>query len=167
SSSTPRASRTVIRKFHTLLKQQKSAQGDALANVNREIEELGGLHIIACPASGRAATGGGSGKVLIGWLKQMGWAAPVAKENEKERHRLLKVGAILPRDLDRRHGNRPAFTPSVHFNFFNHGREPPRGAEYHQCMHEVLSTDGITLFRKSDGQSKSLPFSAYDLFVFD
>ncbi|KAH9030691.1 putative methyltransferase-domain-containing protein [Lactarius pseudohatsudake] len=98
SSSTPHASRTVIRKFHTLLKQQKSAQGDALANVNREIEELGGLEAyqrMSCIGQS-SDRGGGSEKVLIGWLKQMGWAAPVAKENEKERHRLLEVGAVRP-----------------------------------------------------------------------
>ncbi|KAH9004956.1 hypothetical protein EDB86DRAFT_1692976 [Lactarius hatsudake] len=102
SSSTPRASRTVIRKFHTLLKQQKSAQGDALANVNREIEELGGLEAyqrMSCIGQS-SDRGVGSEKVLIGWLKQMGWAALVAKENEKERHRaalrLLEVGAVRP-----------------------------------------------------------------------
>lgn len=94
SSSTPRASRTVIRKFHTLLKQQKSAQGDALTNVNREIEKLGGLEAyqrMSCIGQS-SDRGGGSEKVLIGWLKQMGCAA-VAKE---ERHRLLEVGAVRP-----------------------------------------------------------------------
>ena len=88
SSSTPRASRTVIRKFHTLLKQQKSAQGDELENVNREIEKLGGLEAyqhMSCIGQS-SDRGGGSEKVLIGWLRQRGWAA-VAKESEKERHR--------------------------------------------------------------------------------
>lgn len=88
SSSTPRASRTVIRKFHRLLKQQKSAQGDALANVNREIEKLGGLEAyqhMSCIGQS-SDRGGGSEKVLVGWLRQMGWAAAV-KGNEKERHR--------------------------------------------------------------------------------
>jgi 25S rRNA (adenine2142-N1)-methyltransferase len=76
SSSTPRTSRTIIRKFHTLLKQQKSAQGDTLANINHELEKLGGLeryqHMSCIGQSGDR--GGGSDKVLIGWLKQMGWA---------------------------------------------------------------------------------------------
>lgn len=97
SSSSPRSSRTVIRKYHTLLKQQKSAQGDALANVNREIEKLGGLEAyqhMSCIGQS-SDRGGGSEKVLIGWLRQMGWAA-VAKESEKERHRLLEVGAVRP-----------------------------------------------------------------------
>ena len=88
SSNTPRTSRTVIRKFHMLLKQQKLAQGDALTNVNREIEELGGLEAyqhMSCIGQS-SDRGGGSEKVLIGWLRQMGWVA-VAKESEKERHR--------------------------------------------------------------------------------
>jgi len=85
SSSTPRASRTVIRRFHTLLKQQKCAQGDALANINREIEALGGLEKyqrMSCIGQG-SDRGGGSEKVLIGWLKQMGWA----DRKEKMKHR--------------------------------------------------------------------------------
>ncbi|KAH9079230.1 nucleolus protein [Lactarius deliciosus] len=90
SSSTPRASRTVIRKFHTLLKQQKSAQGDALANGGLEAYQR-----MSCIGQS-SDRGGGSEKVLIGWLKQMGWAALVAKEHEKERHRLLEVGAVRP-----------------------------------------------------------------------
>ena len=76
SSSTPRTSRTIIRKFHTLLKQQKSAQGDTLANINDELEKLGGLEKyqrMSCIGQG-SDRGGGSEKVLIGWLKQMGWA---------------------------------------------------------------------------------------------
>ena len=91
SSSTPRASRTVIRKFHTLLKRQKSVQGeDALADVNREIERLGGLEAyqrMSCIGQS-SDRGGGSEKVLIAWLRQMGWAATAeANENEKARHR--------------------------------------------------------------------------------
>ena len=76
SSSTPRTSRTIIRKFHTLLKQQKSAQGDTLANINDELEKLGGLEKYQRMSYiGQGSDrGGGSEKVLIGWLKQMGWA---------------------------------------------------------------------------------------------
>jgi hypothetical protein len=41
-----------------LLKQQKCARGDALANINREIEALGGLeNISACHALGKVTTG--------------------------------------------------------------------------------------------------------------
>jgi 25S rRNA (adenine2142-N1)-methyltransferase len=87
SSSTPRASRTVIRRFHTLLKQQKYAQDDALASINCEIEALGGLgeyQRMSCIGQSNDR-GGGSEKVLIGWLKQMGWADAIGKE--KQRHK--------------------------------------------------------------------------------
>ena len=82
SSSTPRTSRTVIRKFHTLLKQQKSAQGDTLTSINHELEKLGGLEKYQHMSSIGQGTdrGGGSEKVLIGWMKQMDWA------DRKHRH---------------------------------------------------------------------------------
>jgi 25S rRNA (adenine2142-N1)-methyltransferase len=47
-----------------------------LANIDREIEALGGLERyqrMSCIGQG-SDRGGGSEKVLIGWLKQMGWA---------------------------------------------------------------------------------------------
>jgi len=86
SSSTPRASRTIIRRFHTLLKQQKCAQGDALVNINREIEALGGLEEyqrMSCVGQSDDR-GGGSEKVLIGWLKRMGWVAVADGIHRKE-----------------------------------------------------------------------------------
>ena len=88
-SSTPRAGRTVIRKFHTLLKQQKCAQGDALEDVNREIEALGGLEEyqrMSCIGQSDDR-GGGSEKVLIEWLKRMGWAAAADREKARRPHR--------------------------------------------------------------------------------
>jgi 25S rRNA (adenine2142-N1)-methyltransferase len=85
SSSTPRTSRTVIRKFHTLLKQQKGAEGDTLTGINDELEKLGGLEKYQHMSSIGQGTdrGGGSEKVLIGWLKQkmMGRA-----DQKKHRH---------------------------------------------------------------------------------
>jgi 25S rRNA (adenine2142-N1)-methyltransferase len=110
SSSTPRTSRTVIRKFHTLLKQQTSAQGDTdtLANINYELEKLGGLEKyqhMSCIGQG-SDRGGGSEKVLIGWLKQMGWADQKSRQVEfvytgsctelTPFYRLLDVGAVRP-----------------------------------------------------------------------
>lgn len=86
SSSTPRTSRTIIRKFHTLLKHQKSAQGDKLADINHELEKLGGLEKyqrMSCIGQS-GDRGGGSEKVLIGWLKAMGW--------EDQKHR--RVGLV-------------------------------------------------------------------------
>src|SRR5712671_5617083 len=89
SSSTPRASRSVIRRFHTLLKQQKTANGDTLADVNREIEELGGLekyqHMSCIGQSDDR--GGGSEKVLIGWLKLMGWAVADHRNQREEKEK--------------------------------------------------------------------------------
>ncbi|KAI0273836.1 hypothetical protein BC834DRAFT_855805 [Gloeopeniophorella convolvens] len=98
SSSTARSSRTVIRRFHTLLKQQKTVQGEELRNVNREIEELGGLETyqrMSCIGQGEDR-GGGSEKVLIEWLKQLGWA----DAKGKGKHRLLEVGALKPDNYD-------------------------------------------------------------------
>lgn len=81
-SSTPESSRALIRKFHFLIKrksQLENSTGDAeaavqLAIVNREIEELGGLS-----AYQRMSTigqgndrGGGSHRILVSWLKEMG-----------------------------------------------------------------------------------------------
>jgi len=87
SSSTPYASRTIIRRFHTLLKQQKCARGDALANINREIDALGGLEEyqrMSCIGQSDDR-GGGSEHVLIEWLKQMDWVT--MKEKDRRQHR--------------------------------------------------------------------------------
>jgi hypothetical protein len=84
SSSTPHTSRTIIRKFHTLLKQQKSAQGDTLTSINHELEKLGGLEKyqhMSCIGQGTDRGGGGE-KILMGWMKQMGWA--------DQKHRCVK-----------------------------------------------------------------------------
>ena len=89
SSSRPQATRTTIRRFHNLIKRQaqlqqiirggqknsdsQSAKAE-LAHVEKEIEDLGGL-----AAYQRMSTigqgkdrGGGSEKVLISWLRDMG-----------------------------------------------------------------------------------------------
>jgi 25S rRNA (adenine2142-N1)-methyltransferase len=78
-----------------LLKQQKYAQDDALASINCEIEALGGLgeyQRMSCIGQSNDR-GGGSEKVLIGWLKQMGWADAIGKE--KQRHRYVQVVCSL------------------------------------------------------------------------
>jgi 25S rRNA (adenine(2142)-N(1))-methyltransferase, Bmt2 len=87
SSSTPRTSRGVIRKFHSLLKRQKTAEedGDTLVTVNREMEKLGGLEMyqrMSCIGQS-SDRGGGSQKILIGWLRQLGWAK-VDREGDTE-----------------------------------------------------------------------------------
>ncbi|KAH7927749.1 nucleolus protein [Leucogyrophana mollusca] len=102
SSSNPQSSRTLIRRFHVLLKQQQQlkhagtnpANAKALADVEHEIEELGGL-----PAYQRMSSigqgndrGGGSEKVLITWLQEM----RLFKREGAGRLRLLEVGALKP-----------------------------------------------------------------------
>ncbi|KAK0240479.1 nucleolus protein [Armillaria nabsnona] len=94
SSSKPQASRTVIRQFHVLLKQQAQIK-DArkLAEIQRQIDELGGIECYqSMSAIGQGKDrGGGSEKVLIGWLKELGYAG-----REEKKLKLLEVGALLP-----------------------------------------------------------------------
>ncbi|EPT05853.1 hypothetical protein FOMPIDRAFT_134295 [Fomitopsis schrenkii] len=109
SSSKPAATRTVIRRFHVLIKRKAQLEkairqgeasvdgGDpraALRDVEQEIEELGGLGAYQRMSSiGQGSDrGGGSERVLIDWLKELG-AHGTAKEAKK---RLLEVGALLP-----------------------------------------------------------------------
>ncbi|ETW85675.1 hypothetical protein HETIRDRAFT_414665 [Heterobasidion irregulare TC 32-1] len=102
TSSKAKASRTVIRRFHVLLKNQKHLQNEtrdaesarALADIEKEIEELGGLSAYQRMSSiGQGSDrGGGSEKILVGWLKELGWN----DLGRRERHRLLEVGALKP-----------------------------------------------------------------------
>ena len=110
SSSRPQATRTTIRRFHTLIKRQaqlqqiirggqknsdsQSAQAE-LARVEKEIEDLGGL-----AAYQRMSTigqgkdrGGGSEKVLISWMRDLGLhnAATRSGAGESGRLRLVPV----------------------------------------------------------------------------
>jgi 25S rRNA (adenine2142-N1)-methyltransferase len=82
SSSSSFSSRALIRGFHVLLKKQARLRGlphneenvKALDNVDLEIEELGGLAAYQRMSSiGQGGDrGGGSEKVLISWLREMG-----------------------------------------------------------------------------------------------
>ena len=110
SSSRPQATRTTIRRFHNLIKRQaqlqqtirggqknldsQSAQAE-LARVEKEIEDLGGL-----AAYQRMSTigqgkdrGGGSEKVLISWLRDLGLhnAATRSQPSGSGRLRLVPV----------------------------------------------------------------------------
>ena len=112
-SSHPQATRTTIRRFHVLIKRQaqlraaaENGQGSAkgkdraaavaeLGDIEREIEELGGL-----PAYQRMSTigqgkdrGGGSEKVLIAWMRDMGLhnAATRSQPSGSGRLRLVPV----------------------------------------------------------------------------
>lgn len=82
SSSNPQATRTLIRSFHVLLKKQTQLQNAsqnsanilALADIEREIEKLGGLEAYQRMSSiGQGDDrGGGSEKILIDWLREQG-----------------------------------------------------------------------------------------------
>ncbi|RPD65870.1 hypothetical protein L226DRAFT_566374 [Lentinus tigrinus ALCF2SS1-7] len=107
SSSRPQATRTTIRRFHVLIKRQAQLQQivhgsnaesqstkTELARVEQEIEDLGGL-----AAYQRMSTigqgkdrGGGSEKVLISWMRDMGLHEPPTRT--AGRLRLLEVGAL-------------------------------------------------------------------------
>lgn len=101
-SSTRLSSRTTIHRFHVLLKQKAQLQNatvvdantsEALADVEYQIAKLGGLEQYQRMSAVGQGTdrGGGSEKVLIGWLKDM--------ELHKVRSyklRLLEVGALKP-----------------------------------------------------------------------
>ncbi|OBZ75645.1 25S rRNA adenine-N(1) methyltransferase [Grifola frondosa] len=132
SSSNPSATRTLIRRFHVLLKRKTQLQhvlkvgqrsGDVsgsrkeLAEVEKEIEGLGGLAAYQRMSSiGQGNDrGGGSEKVLVEWLKQLG--LPESARKAKKQYKLLEVGAlksdnyapwnawinVMPIDLHSRH----------------------------------------------------------------
>ncbi|KAJ3864343.1 nucleolus protein [Lentinula novae-zelandiae] len=101
SSSKSESSRAVIRRFHVLLKQQTQLQKSIiqdiskkteLADVEREIRELGGLESYQRMSVIGQGTdrGGGSEKVLIRWLKDK------ELHKTKKKLRLLEVGALKP-----------------------------------------------------------------------
>jgi len=100
SSSNPASSRTLIRSFHVLLKKQAQLRGlphnsanvKALADVDCQIEELGGLAAYQRMSSiGQGDDrGGGSEKVLISWLREMG----MPSRESSSKLRLLEVGAL-------------------------------------------------------------------------
>lgn len=103
-SSTSQSSRTIIRRFHLLLKRRAQLQDaqtrdaehlKALEDIEVQITHLGGLeryqHVSA--VGQRKDRGGGSETILIKWLKNLGlndlkkWQA---------RLQLLEVGALKP-----------------------------------------------------------------------
>ncbi|KAI0933850.1 hypothetical protein AcW1_005562 [Taiwanofungus camphoratus] len=110
SSSNPSSTRTLIRRFHVLIKRkaqlenaikdEKTSSGvnelkKALMEVEREMEELGGLSTYQRMSSiGQGNDrGGGTEKVLIEWLKELGMSSST---QNKTRLRLLEVGALKP-----------------------------------------------------------------------
>lgn len=99
TSSRPRSSRNLIRRFHLLLKKQARLQesprgvesAKALADVDREIEDLGGLAAYQRMSSiGQGEDrGGGSEKMLISWLHEMGMSSEV--RNDRPRYAIYII----------------------------------------------------------------------------
>ncbi|KAI0362723.1 hypothetical protein OH77DRAFT_1467733 [Trametes cingulata] len=109
SSSHPQATRTVIRRFHVLIKRQTQLQRiirgkhqdvtaakAELDAVEREIEELGGLEVYQRMSSiGQSKDrGGGSEKIFISWLREL--HMPESLKERSSKVRLLEVGALKP-----------------------------------------------------------------------
>ncbi|KAJ7090219.1 nucleolus protein [Mycena belliarum] len=103
SSAKPKSSRTVIRQYHVLSKQQAQLEAlpirDAqtskrLADIQNEIEELGGLESYQrMSAIGQGHDrGGGSEKIAIAWLKEIYGTS----DSERPLLKLLEVGALKP-----------------------------------------------------------------------
>ncbi|KAH9946328.1 nucleolus protein [Epithele typhae] len=109
ASARPQVTRDTIRRFHVLLKRQtqlkafdRKGRGNArasateLADIEREIEELGGLaeyQRMSTIGQGKDR-GGGSEKILIPWLREVGLSDDV--QGAGSRARLLEVGALKP-----------------------------------------------------------------------
>ncbi|KAF7322680.1 25S rRNA adenine-N(1) methyltransferase [Mycena chlorophos] len=100
SSSKPEASRSVIRKYHVLLRKQSALEAHPtsdkkdIQNVRRQLDQLGGLeNYQRMSAIGQGNDrGGGSEKVAISWLKEI-LKPPL---ESPRRDRLLEVGALKP-----------------------------------------------------------------------
>ncbi|KIK95852.1 hypothetical protein PAXRUDRAFT_139773 [Paxillus rubicundulus Ve08.2h10] len=102
TSSNPHTTRTLIRRFHVLLKKQRQLQRNVssachareVQDVEREMEEMGGLAAYQRMSTiGQGSDrGGGSEKVLIEWLVAMG----SSRRDAKAKLRLLEVGALKP-----------------------------------------------------------------------
>ncbi|KAF7311636.1 25S rRNA adenine-N(1) methyltransferase [Mycena kentingensis (nom. inval.)] len=98
SSSKPQATRTIIRQFHVLLKEQAALENQPtryekkLAEVKSRIDALGGLEFYQrMSAIGQGNDrGGGSEKIAISWFKE------VFKVPNTSKRRLLEVGALKP-----------------------------------------------------------------------
>ncbi|KAI5983771.1 putative methyltransferase-domain-containing protein [Pisolithus albus] len=101
-SSNPQTTRAVIRRFHVLLKKQgqlehkpTTASNEAeLKKISEEVASMGGLAVYQRMSSiGQGSDrGGGSERVLINWLVNMGFS----KRDNTSKLRLLEVGALKP-----------------------------------------------------------------------
>ncbi|KAI6151031.1 nucleolus protein [Pisolithus tinctorius] len=102
ASSNPHTTRTVIRRFHVLLKRQGQLENNPattsnaaeLKKINEEIAIMGGLAAYQRMSSVGQGTdrGGGSERVLINWLVNMGFST----RDNMSKLGLLEVGALKP-----------------------------------------------------------------------
>ena len=93
SSSSPHTTRTIIRRFHVLLKRREQLTRDRLTasyaaelkEIEKEIEEMGGLAAYQDMSDiGQGNDrGGGSEKILIKWLVDMGFSEACGVPNRK------------------------------------------------------------------------------------
>ncbi|KAJ7445779.1 putative methyltransferase-domain-containing protein [Mycena galericulata] len=106
SSSKPKSSRTVIRKFHILLKQRQQLEAlekhDAktsqiLDDIKLQIDQLGGLEFYQrMSAIGQGNDrGGGSEKIAISWLSEI-YKCTKGDGHPRPMLNLLEVGALKP-----------------------------------------------------------------------
>ncbi|KAJ7168131.1 putative methyltransferase-domain-containing protein [Mycena crocata] len=106
SSSKPKSSRTVIRQYHVLLKQQTQLEAlprdtetaRILDDTKQQIEQLGGLEFYQrMSAIGQGHDrGGGSEKIAISWLKEIYMRPSAMDDQAKPLINLLEVGALKP-----------------------------------------------------------------------
>ncbi|KAI9067056.1 hypothetical protein FKP32DRAFT_306043 [Trametes sanguinea] len=85
SSSRPQATRTVIRRFHVLIKRRTQLQQQVIAAKNRDRMSAIGQD---------KDRGGGSEKIFIGWLRDL--QVPTSMKEKGTKLRLLEVGALKP-----------------------------------------------------------------------
>lgn len=110
TSSHPQATRTVIRRFHVLIKRRAQLQNVVsaharnassaqieLGTVEREIEELGGLEAYQHMSSiGQSSDrGGGSEKILIGWFRELQVPQTMKEKNSQLRQVFAHLYSLL------------------------------------------------------------------------
>lgn len=89
-SKSSRQTQSIISTYHTLLKRRKQLlaanDGSGVAQVDEEIEEMGGLDAYqkASQMGQTKERGGDSGRVLVPWLEELGWGSSGSKGKLKD-----------------------------------------------------------------------------------
>jgi len=102
TSPSSKSTRTIIRQYHNLLKRRArllnkpldDTTQHTLTGIDQELNELGGLDAYQHMSTIGQGTirGGGSEKVFVAWLRELG----LAKHPADQKLRLLEVGALKP-----------------------------------------------------------------------